>query len=725
MTSPPELLGHGAGYDPLRQRVVLTGGVTKFASNGDTWEWDGAGWTLMTSPIAPPPGRISVLSFDHVRNEMLGTGGGYIAQTWSWNGLTWTQLSPNSYPNPTLISALASDSKRKRIVAFGNILSPPNADTWEWDGTTWILRTPSVKPQARRGHAMCYDPLRQRVVLFGGEASTNGVTFADTWEWDGNTWSAMPSSAAPAPRAAHAMDFDQKSSRVILFGGFTSIPTRRSFDDTWAWDGINWTQLNPLTSPRARSGHKLVADGARGRLVMFGGTVDAQADLGDTWEWDGTNWIERSAPAPYEREEYGLAHDPVSGGVLLFGGTRGSSSDAYDDTWLFDDNGWRKLAPATGAPRNYSHAMVADPVRKRIVLFGGWLGTNQTWEWNGLKWERRLPAHSPPAIMRPRGVYDSTRQRVVIFGEGTSAFSNMWEWDGNDWSRATSTSQPPGRDGYAVGYDPVRQRTIMFGGFANNVHLRDTWEWDGSTWKQRFPIVFPLERAYPAMTFDADRGSLVLHGGVRVVFSNTEIFGDTWEWDGNNWKTYTGVTYPRPRYSHRITYDPVRRQILLFGGRGQGLYKDTWLFRTPNPAWTASFGAGCAGGAGVPVLDSEPYSWPWIGATYRARLYGIGPSPAQHLPFWMLGASRTQWGSIPLPYELSGAGMPGCRLHVNPLAVGPLVNLGGSAPWPVAIPYLPALVGVSLFAQAGVTDADANVLGIVLSNANEWRLGAK
>jgi hypothetical protein len=35
-------------------------------------------------------------------------------------------------------------------------------------------------------HALAYDSRRERVILFGGSDGTQ--TFGDTWEWDGTTW---------------------------------------------------------------------------------------------------------------------------------------------------------------------------------------------------------------------------------------------------------------------------------------------------------------------------------------------------------------------------------------------------------------------------------------------------------------------------------------------------------------------------------------------------------
>src|SRR5438874_3914689 len=65
------------------------------------------------------------------------------------------------------------------------------------------------------------------------------------------------------------------------------------FGDTWEWDGTDWIQKTPATSPPPRECHAMAYDSTRERVVLFGGT-DGSGFLGDTWEWDGTDWIQKT-----------------------------------------------------------------------------------------------------------------------------------------------------------------------------------------------------------------------------------------------------------------------------------------------------------------------------------------------------------------------------------------------------------------------------------------------
>ena len=99
------------------------------------------------------------------------------------------------------------------------------------------------------------------------------------------------------------MAYDEARQRTVLFGGLVGG------DETWEWDGTNWTQLKPTVSPSSRMHHAMVYDSKRGRTVLFGGTAGGD----ETWEWDGKNWY----PAYVDQ------HEKWHGGI----GERGNDLD--------------------------------------------------------------------------------------------------------------------------------------------------------------------------------------------------------------------------------------------------------------------------------------------------------------------------------------------------------------------------------------------------------------
>src|SRR5262245_39453562 len=72
--------------------------------------------------------------------------------------------------------------------------------------------------------------------------------------------------AAPAPRSAHSMTFDETNKVTLLFGGAGET----LFRDLWSWNGRAWTRL-ANSGPAPRDDALLAHDSARGRTVLFGG----------------------------------------------------------------------------------------------------------------------------------------------------------------------------------------------------------------------------------------------------------------------------------------------------------------------------------------------------------------------------------------------------------------------------------------------------------------------
>jgi hypothetical protein len=125
---------------------------------------------------------------------------------------------------------------------------------------------------------MVYDPLRGVVVLFGGttEAPNLGTPLDDTWTWDGSDWTEELPAHSPPARYVAAMAFDPGSATTILFGGAKA--TVDYLGDTWAWDGTDWTHLFPDVAPSARGWGAMAFD-SNGHALLFGGY---EADPGQT-----------------------------------------------------------------------------------------------------------------------------------------------------------------------------------------------------------------------------------------------------------------------------------------------------------------------------------------------------------------------------------------------------------------------------------------------------------
>lgn len=268
-----------------------------------------------------------------------------------------------------------------RIVLFGGapaqLGQPWYNDTWIYDDASnaWS-QGPTAPPGLvpRGGAAMAYDPVSHRIVLFGG-AGPGWPPLRDTWLFDGNQWTpGPPTPSTMAARTGAQMVFDPDIGKVVLFGGSGA----KAYGETWAYDGaINrWKRLFPAATPPARVAFGMAYDPTLHRLVMAGGDMGS-----DVWLFDGWNWT----PGPSMTASMGnlervrMQYHPNMGGVVLFGGLGPAS--ANNNVYLLKGGAWSSITtnPTPRPTARIDPAMVWDPVKQRMMVFGGVIdGSNGT-----------------------------------------------------------------------------------------------------------------------------------------------------------------------------------------------------------------------------------------------------------------------------------------------------------------------------------------------------------
>jgi len=283
----------------------------------------------------------------------------------------WVQLFPDHSPSGRIDYAMAYDSDLGVVILFGgydrNISSALN-DTWKWDGIEWTELFPSTKPPARRAHYMVYDSIRKKIVMFGGSTGTGGGDcFDDTWEWDGSDWTRV-SESGPSARFGHGMAFDSIRGKVVLFGGY---PWK---NDTWEWDGTSWEEKTPVgPSPVAQNRPRLIYNEARAKVFLYSGISHRGYYPNEMWEWDGVQWVQLFSPTlPLARGWHAMAFNSDMGIVVMFGGWNSNYIPNYlDDTWEWNWSNWiEKTSSPSPAPRDNIN-MIYDKMRQEILLFGG------------------------------------------------------------------------------------------------------------------------------------------------------------------------------------------------------------------------------------------------------------------------------------------------------------------------------------------------------------------
>ena len=313
-------------------------------------------------------------------------------------------------------------------------------------------------------------------------------------------------------------------------------------------------------------------------------------------------WIKVSDTGPSHRCVAALAYDSAREKVVLFGGFVYEEPWVIGDTWEWDGVQWTQVATEGPSPRMDSKNMVYDSARGKVVLFSGhakeagewiqgWKRPTDTWEWDGSQWTQ--VATTGPYRTNHAMVYDSERRKIVSFGGSNEeiVFNDTWEWDGSQWIQVAAEGPSP-RELHAMAYDSVRHRVVLYGGSefedAEGVSelFNDTWEWDGSKWTEvNLSGINPGKLKNHTMVFDTMRGKTLLWGGSEGSTSDsTTLQGtDVWEWDGIVWEKFS-VPGPELRAAHSMVYDSNRNKIVLFGGAigGSGwdviTVGDTWVY---------------------------------------------------------------------------------------------------------------------------------------------------
>ena len=280
----------------------------------------------------------------------------------------------------------------------------------------------------------------------------------------------------PAKRSRHVMAFDEKSGRVILFGGLTgkrsgAALTPHTLNDTWSWDGTFWTQVSdmgpwyPNPFELSRRSLAMTFDAKRGQIVLY--------TEGASWLWDGKYWWQAADTGPvvqYAESEISLAFMPASAMVFAHG-------NQEIGTWSWDGVKWLQVAD-TG-PSGGLQALSFDPQRKRLILFEGESGV--TWEFDGEAWQ---------------------------------GLSSVGPGRGVDLKVAS--------DGIHVVGFAVQQ------GQGGRVEPRGTWLWSDSHWKQ-IENMGPAARIDAALSGNTATHAIILHGGSELAGGGDVLFADTWE----------------------------------------------------------------------------------------------------------------------------------------------------------------------------------------------------
>lgn len=473
---------------------------------------------------------------------------------------------------------------------------------------------------------------------------------------------------------------------------------------------VTWTFRGPVV-PIARIEDAMVYDSVQKRMVMFGGYDLNFHATNDIWEYDGAArvWTNVTAPGPSIRHGAAMAYDPLRGRILMFGGID-AATVAFGETWIWDTvaKSWTQLNLSPAPAARGGAGLVYDADNDRFVLHGGWDPASglfaDTWQFDPATdtWSNLNPGAGPTFYPRAYHgfVHNSTNGRPTVFGGtgGPSGFLNdLWELQGNTWVEITPAGvSPPPRAWSGVAYESGNARLVLYGGWSGSFSYSDTWAWNGSAWSQ-LPNG-PTARDSHAMVWDPDRARSVVFGGFSADVR--ELVGSTWTGPFND------VRWPPADDEHAVAYDPLpvtgHRRIFLYGGGSPHVW-ETFHYGNNNGTLTWRFPWLFPPGSGGPG-GRIGHAMVWEGPQGRAVLFG--------------GRERNEWITGPTVFGDTWS------FRRTPGVVDPTwTPLGGGPParYDHAMVYDPAQGRIVMF--GGRNAAGAPLGDTWLWNGGSWSPG--
>jgi hypothetical protein len=634
---------HTAIRDPLRDRLVICGGIY-----GDNEVWalplNGASaWErLSTSGATPFPRYAQSAIYDSTADRMVLFGGhsstGRLNDTWSLPlgaGPVWSRnASSTQRPVERGQQATACDTERARLVVFGGSgNSGWLNDTWVLPLQTspaWSMVQPLDAPPPPAAVPVFTDSITGiPVTIYLGQSFTvsaqvrnDGMASDDARIVVGFPSLTIPSDAG---RVSSPSNGDLPGFRVRAAGssvdGATCEPTTASYlvaeyaDDTWTEFGGETQRFDVRVQP-GETGTFYVD--VRSTMHTAGAAMCVPAhglpSNGEPGHVDQQGWavkrfavtvlpLPAAGSAPVRRRLHGAIHDPVRDRMIVYGGWVGSPSA---ETWALSLGAsptWSLLLTDAGPSPRYGHTTIYDPVRDRLIVFGGFDDARRNDVWalslaGPPVWTRLEPSggYAPLARRYHSAIYDPVRDRMVIFGGATDSgdMDDTWALDLGDprWTNVSSSTQKPSwRKYHSAVYDAARDRMVVFGGAAGSSTLYDDlWALSlggNPAWSRlaRIGDTIPAARSGATLNHDAGRDRFWVVGGYSGTWEN-----DVWTYEpaSQAWERTATWWTPMPgREMHTTIVDPVGDRLVVYGGTDSlGRLGDTWfLTRSGAPTW--------------------------------------------------------------------------------------------------------------------------------------------
>ncbi len=315
-------------YDVSRDMAIL-GTYNATTDTFYIYRWSGTAWVQETSQASLFSTRLMNFQlyyntdFQKVYFTAPVVGGSLAYRTWDYDSSGPTLTSRNSGGNATWdsatynafggmagvfspldhsfvsISPTNGASKLQRL--YMDPSNVANTNSYESSAQTSLIKDVSG---ALLGRAVYVSKTgAEKMIFFGGSSGGHGITYelpraqflAASGSPTDPSWTEKLTSHIP-PVGCPELTYLAGLDKVIAFGGHNSPATvsngnvTTSFpysatDQTWSYDGSDWSLLSPTTSPSPRYCASSVYDPTNESILLFGGYDRYGNVLTDTWKF--------------------------------------------------------------------------------------------------------------------------------------------------------------------------------------------------------------------------------------------------------------------------------------------------------------------------------------------------------------------------------------------------------------------------------------------------------
>ncbi len=111
-----------------------------------------------------------------------------------------------------------------------------------------------------------------------------------------------------------------------------------------------------------------------------------------------------------------------------------------------------------------------------------------------------------------------------------ATLNSAWSTKGGTWTQLRQATRPVAGDCVAA-YDADTGTLVLL-----PLGIQQTWTWDGLTWTLHHPSHSPPILAFPSLGYDPLSRQLVLFGGKTDSLSGSPALDQTWIWNGSDWR---------------------------------------------------------------------------------------------------------------------------------------------------------------------------------------------